>query len=100
MQRAIKEVVIRMAMTKNKIEKINLKNLEQTEISKFCQFICSGLLKFIDFMINGVFPMKSWLAGGFAWQQMNFVNWSDNLSNMLNFRQKFTNFSFDLNVLK
>jgi hypothetical protein len=85
---------------RNTKDKIILKALEPTEMSRFYQLIYSGLLRLIDFMINGTLFIKSFSAGGFGWQQINFANEFDNLSIRLYFRQKFTNFSLSFNVLK
>lgn len=56
--KAIKEEVIAIEIIRNIIDKLPLITLEQNDKSKLSQLICSGLLKFDDWINNGYFCMK------------------------------------------
>jgi len=75
------EDVIAIDTIKNIKLKIHLITLEMPEMSRFCQFICSGLLSCVDFINKASLYIKRWVLGGRGAQQMNLFSEFEKLSN-------------------
>ena len=81
MHNAMAEEVIAIDTIKNIKLKIHLITRETPEISRFCQFICSGLLSWVDFINKASLYINRWVRGGRGAQQMNRFNEFEKLSN-------------------
>ena len=75
------EDVIAIDTIKNIMLNIQRNTLETPEMSRFCQFICSGLLSWVDFINNASLYINKWVRGGRGAQQMNLFNEFEKLSN-------------------
>ncbi len=64
MHKAIKEDVIIIEIIRNIIDKITLMSFEQPDISRLSQLICSGLLRFVDWISKLFFPINKFLSDG------------------------------------
>lgn len=100
MHKAIHDELITIETISNKIDNIALTNLEQPDTSRLGQLICSGLLRLLDLIINGVLLLKRSLVLSLFAQPINLLRFEPKLSISEYFLQKLIKFNFALNVLK
>lgn len=81
--------VINIDTSKNNKLNIHLIILDIPEISRFCQFICYGLLNWVDLIKRGNLYKNSCDFGGRGWQQKSLFIEYDRLSNSEYLREKF-----------
>jgi hypothetical protein len=96
--KAIKDDVIKIEMTRKITDRMILTIFVQLGISKLFQFICYGLLKFVDCISKASLPINKFFSEGGVVQHL-FIEY-ESLFTSANLRQKFIYEFLALSVLK